>query len=115
MSTTTEQDAGNGFQKDPQTRDIENWVSFEALSESERTFLTRVRAAFAHQNPRRIIREFIRLGFDVIPGGRKGHTRLRHSLTGSRIFPFGSSPSDSRYGLNFVREVRWAILARRCA
>ncbi len=115
MNTTTERDAGNGFQKAPQTRDIESWVSFEALSELERGFLKSVRAVFAHQNPKRIVRELNRLGFDVITGGRNGHYRLRHELTGSRIFPFGSSPSDRRFGLNFVREVRWAILARRCA
>ena len=115
MKKSKNQLAGNGNQKDPQTRGIGSRDSFEALSESERTFLKSVRAVFAHQNPKRIIREFVCLGFEVITGGRNGHYRLRHDLTGSRIFPFGSSPSDSRYGLNFVREVRWAILARRCA
>lgn len=115
MNTITELDAGNRNLKDPQVRNVGRGGSFDALSESERAFLARVRAACA-QNPKRMIREFIRLGFDVLTnGGRNGHYRLRHELTGSRVFPFGSSPSDRRFGLNFVREVRWAILARRCA
>ncbi len=112
---TTEKIAGNGVSKDSQTREIGSKVSFETLSESERTFIMRVRSVFTNQNPKRIVKELCRLGFEVLTGGRNGHYRLRHELTGSRVFPFGSSPSDRRFGLNFVREVRWAILARRCA
>ena len=52
-----------------------------------------------------------RLGFTLHPVSRSGHYRLLHPLMGGRAIPFGSSPSDHRWQLAFLQQVRAAIRA----
>lgn len=52
-----------------------------------------------------------KLGFTTHKVSKSGHYRLMHPLFGGRSIPFGSSPSDYRWQLAFVQQVRSAIRA----
>lgn len=83
------------------------------MSENQiKHFLTAVRRAVTGTaNPRRVLTLLRGLGFVEVPGGRCGHHGLRHSLTGGCKLTLGSSPSDNRWALNFVSQVRHAVWA----
>ena len=54
------------------------------------------------------VNKLVRLGFAV--ESRKGHYYLRHPEVRGRL-SLGSSPSDRRWQLNFLRELKYMLAA----
>ena len=95
---------------DPQKRDSGE-VSFSTLPLVAKQLIHDCRTAVtAHSNPKRALNELIRLGFSTMKGGKNGHHRLAHPLLGAARLSLASSPSDRRWTLGFVRELRYAAL-----
>lgn len=67
------------------------------------------RAVVATRNTHRLLAKLRTLGFEILAGGRSGHHHVRHPLLGRHKLTLGSSPSDVRWPLNFVREFRHAV------
>ena len=61
------------------------------------------------KNHMKVIRKLKGIGFKEVNGGKSGHYYFTHERLGNYKACIGSSVSDSRWGLNFVRDVRHAM------
>ena len=91
-------------------------LSVADLNADEREFLARTRNIVqSNANPSRAVRRLVKIGFRIETVSKNGHYRLSHEFMGAIKVTFGSSPSDIRYALNFVREVRYAVYLRHAS
>ena len=67
------------------------------------------------ENQSKALKKLIKIGFRLATVSKNGHVRIGHSLMGGAFIPLGSSPSDRRFALNFIRGLKRAILLRRVA
>ena len=91
-------------------------LSAAELTNDEREILGKTRHIVqSATNSSHAVARLRKIGYRVEAVGEKGHYRVSHRITGNIKFSFGSSPSDRRFALNFIREIKHAILARHVA
>jgi hypothetical protein len=78
---------------------------------SDEEFLYEIKRIVANgeKNHMKVIRKLKELGFKEVGGGKRGHYFFTHRRLGNYKACIGSSVSNSRWGLNFVREIRHAM------
>ena len=91
-------------------------LSVVELTNAEREILGETRHIVqSTKNSSHAVARLRKIGYRVEAVGEKGHYRVSHRITGNIKFSLGSSPSDRRFALNFIREIKHAILARHVA
>ena len=82
---------------------------------NDKEFLNEVKRIVGNgdKNHIKILRKLRGLGFVVGRGGKSGHMHLTHPRLGGYKATIGSSESCPRWGLNFVSQLRHAMVSRR--